>query len=238
MTAVCNLAAEYIDEPCPPSFGAVEPSIETFTDALGEPHHRFLCPIPKLPAKLSCGDNDFGAAPFADAFGWYYCENVFGLETENFDQICNDGLDNDGNGLTDCDDPACQPCEICGGNGVGCEKNCRYEVGLTVAAQWELRFRGLRMMCLRQFSQGDPNCRENSFAACNDGLDNDGNGILDCDNVLDGDRPRYADFNCCPMTVDEKNRCVVLTHDYCPGSSDDDWSDACREHALLLGCIP
>jgi len=241
--AKCDVVVEFIAEnqdaaKCPSIFKVDNPVIEESVASENVTKYRVFCPLPRIAAEKSCADNDFQSGALKNDFGWYYCENIEGLAAENFDEICNDGLDNDGNGLTDCDDPACHPCPSCGGNGIGCEKNCLYKVELTEVAKNEVRGLNLMVQCMQQFSFTDPNCQENSYAACNDGEDNDGNGIWDCDNEFGGDRPHYADFNCCPMTVDSDNRCKVVTHDYCDGSSDSNPSDACREHVNLLGCIP
>ncbi len=234
----CGMVAQFDDEPCPPELGAAEPAIESWTDDDGVGHVRSFCPVPALPAALSCGDNDFQTCPFADSLGWYYCENAEGLDDENFNEVCADGLDNDGDGAADCDDPGCAVCPVCGGNGVGCEDTCKYVVGLTDRAKLAVLGRNLAIECPIRVPSDDPNCLENSFAACNDGLDNDGDGIRDCDNEFDEEDRHYADFNCCPMHVGDGNECVVDDHDLCPGSSDANWSDACRNHAALLQCAP
>ena len=56
------------------------------------------------------------------------------MSAENFNEACDpsqDNLDNDGDGLFNCDDPDCLVCTVCGGTGVGCAKTCKYVVQLT-----------------------------------------------------------------------------------------------------------
>jgi hypothetical protein len=121
---------------------------------------------------------------------------------------------------------------------VGCAQTCKYVLQLTDAAETLVKGQSLSVQCMTQFSFEDPNCQENTLAACTDDEDNDGNGIWDCDDDYQADEPHSADHNCCPMEVDDENRCVVKTHKNCAGSSDSEPADACRVHASLLQCIP
>ncbi|MBI1320748.1 MAG: hypothetical protein GC168_17630 [Candidatus Hydrogenedens sp.] len=84
-------------------------------------------------------------------------------------ELCGDGIDNDQNGFTDCDDFACSNSQFCTGEtscGDGIDND---ENGFTDC--------------------GDFNCANSQFCtgetSCNDGIDNDENGFTDCD-----------DFNC------------------------------------------
>ncbi|HUT79143.1 MAG TPA: hypothetical protein VM285_15705, partial [Polyangia bacterium] len=238
--AKCDVVVEYDfdsegDAKCPAVFDAGDPLIEEYVDADDVTHFRVFCPLPRLEAEKNCGDNDFTQGPLKDSFGWYYCENAEDVP-ENFNEACEDGIDNDGENGIDCEDPSCDPCQVCGGSGMGCAKTCKYKVELTEVAKAEVFGLNIMVQCLQQFSFEDPNCQENTESACSDDKDNDGNGIWDCDNVVSGDAPHYADFNCCPMTVDDAKRCVVESHDYCAGSSDSNPSDACKQHASLLQC--
>jgi hypothetical protein len=243
--AKCDVVVQYDfgseDEAvCPAVFEAEEPLVEEWVDADDVTQYRVYCPLPRLTAEKECKKNDFSpGSPLMSQFGWYYCENAEDLDAENFNEACNDGLDNDNNGSADCDDPGCEPCAVCGGNGMGCAKTCKYKVELTDTAKELVRGLNISVQCLQQFSFTDPNCQENTERSCNDEKDNDGNGIWDCDNVTSGDNPHYADFNCCPMKeVNKGEPCEVLTHDYCPGSSNTEPSGACRQHASLLQCTP
>ena len=110
-------------------------------------------------------------------------------------------------------------------------------VQLTAPAEEESMHRSISVQCLQQFSFEDENCQEDSQKACEDGLDNDGNGIWDCDAVSvddDKDNPHMADPNCCPM-IKEGASCKKVNTDYC-GGGDANNIDACKAHASLLGC--
>ncbi|MFO1518815.1 MAG: Calx-beta domain-containing protein [bacterium] len=83
-------------------------------------------------------------------------------------EICNNGIDDNNNGLTDCADPACstdpscniQLVEICG-NGVDDDKN-----GLTD--------------CADPACSTDPSCNIRLVEICGNGVDDDKNGLTDC----------------------------------------------------------
>jgi chitodextrinase len=85
------------------------------------------------------------------------------------DEDCGDGMDNDEDGLTDCDDPECAgdpaclppPIEICG-DGVDNDED-----GLTDCDDPECA--------------GDPACLPPPIEICGDGVDNDEDGLTDCD---------------------------------------------------------
>jgi hypothetical protein len=233
--AKCDVVAEFVDaEQCPFEVAdGAEVLEEHWTDGDGVERTTIFCPLPQLAVDKQCSADQDQA--LAGEFGWYYCEN---MTVENFDEACGDNLDNDGDGLLNCDDPECESCPTCGGNGVDCEKTCKYVLQLTDAAENTVHGQNLSVQCLTQFSFEDPNCQERTSEACNNGDDDDGNGIWDCDDDFDAERPHSADHNCCPMEVGDKNECVVKTHDACEGSTDSEPSDACRAHANLLGCIP
>ncbi|MFO8071282.1 MAG: hypothetical protein R6V85_05335 [Polyangia bacterium] len=200
-------------------------------------HTKVFCPLPQLAAAQHCSDiGDQQQQNLNDDFGWYYCENT---DTENFNEACDDDLDNDGDGLYDCEDDDCSGCPVCGGSGMGCEQTCKYVVQLTEEARNKVQNQSLSVQCIQQFSFEDPNCRENTSQACNDGLDNDGNGIWDCSDELgdDAERPHMADPNCCPMHVGDDNRCVIEDEalDLCEMTKANP-SDACVAHAQKLEC--
>ena len=134
----------------------------------------------------------------------------YGYETS--DQSCNDGLDNDQDGLTDCDDP-----------------DCIYETGhcgeiIPAIPYWQPE--NSYNLCIDQvdndddgqFDCGDRKCqsipevccsREFTNEQCKDGVDNDANGYTDCE-----------DFGCRNgifVTV-----CVENTDVLCDNKKDDD----------------
>ncbi len=79
-----------------------------------------------------------------------------GAQQENTTALCSDGLDNDCDGFTDCQDFSCQSCSV---------SVCLADGGLNRG--------GDAGFCL---------CRgeENTNTACGDGVDNDCNGFTDC----------------------------------------------------------
>jgi len=219
--AKCNVVVEYTNPPddeCPEFFGEVEPVIKQVTTEEGEDKTLVYCPIPKIAFDRSCGTQEEDLDE--DEFGWYYCEN---LTAENFPQACVDGIDNDGDGQTDCDDtgdpedpdndPGCTDCEGCpDAMGVNCEQTCTYVVMLTGEAQRQIAGMQVSVQCLQQFSFEDKNCQEDTQAACTDSADNDGNGIWDCSfeedgssSLAEGEKGHVADPNCCPMVRNDDN---------------------------------
>ena len=77
------------------------------------------------------------------------------MGTEDTTAACSDGLDNDCDGFTDCQDFSCQSCSV---------SVCLSDGGLQRADAGFCLCRG----------------QENTNAACMDGLDNDCNGFIDC----------------------------------------------------------
>lgn len=59
-----------------------------------------------------------GCVTDADCRSSYMCQPVFnGMACVPKYEICDNGIDDNDNGLIDCQDPACPPCEVCG-NGI------------------------------------------------------------------------------------------------------------------------
>ncbi len=116
-------------------------------------------------------------------------------------EVCMDGIDNDANGLIDCDDPACdssESCqspvvEICGdgldndGNGLSdCNDPLCIGAGSCESPVVEI--------CNDNFDNngdglldcGDPLCQAAIYCLeeqCSDGIDNNGDGLTDCDDL-------------------------------------------------------
>ncbi|MFO8071210.1 MAG: hypothetical protein R6V85_04970 [Polyangia bacterium] len=237
--AKCDLLVEYTDrepdpESCPAFFGPdAFAGTGSWFDGQGQERTKVSCRLPQLEAALHCSDIDQQRLDEIDEeLGWYYCENT---AIESFGEACADELDNDGDGSTDCDDEGCQGCLVCGG--AGCEDLCKYEVELSDEAWRRVAGRRLMIQCVQFFSIPDPNCQENTEQACNDGLDNDGNGSWDCRSDS-ANHPRHeADFNCCPMHRGDGNQCVIEDEalDLCEMTRANP-SDACLAHARKLEC--
>ncbi len=233
--AKCDVVVEYVNpdgDDCPDEFDDDDPVIVEEEED-DEVERTFVyCRMPKIAAPKNCANIEEGS--MNDKFGWYYCENL-GVET--FDDACTDGEDNDGDNLVDCDDPDCQNCQCCPNGTDACTGTCKYMVQLTTDAEEAAKQLSISVQCLQQFSFEDQNCQEDSEKACEDELDNDGNGIWDCDAVSvdeDKDNAHSADPNCCPM-IKEGTSCKEVNTDYCGGGAAVD-IDACVAHASLLVC--
>jgi hypothetical protein len=113
------------------------------------------CALPKIVVPLDC---DLAMDQVdQSSLGWFYCEK----KGENFDDACQDGLDNDGDAIPsagtgpapgiDCDDEDCAPCAVCGGTGRQCETGCRFNVALTDAARAATVGQVLKLQCAHCF---------------------------------------------------------------------------------------
>ncbi|MFH2010503.1 MAG: hypothetical protein ABI333_28140 [bacterium] len=87
-------------------------------------------------------------------------------DEENTVAACQDGVDNDLDGLTDCADPECQ------GFGFCVESDCTNGLDDDNDGFAD---------CLDTDCQPTIDCRENTAVACQDNIDNDGDGLTDCD---------------------------------------------------------
>ncbi|MEE2780537.1 MAG: hypothetical protein VYE15_08430, partial [Myxococcota bacterium] len=168
---------------------------------------------------------------------------------------CTDGIDNDGNGFTDCDDWSCSQhgspeavahcaaaaeatVEACtdgidnDGNGFvdcadfGCSKSPEAEVAALCVATAEL-----------------------GPEACSDGKDNDGNGFIDCDDFSCSKDEANAEV--CPLAAlcsnyslvfldlcyptvagEERDTLLAIAVDHCEGAYN---TTICNEH--IVGCL-
>lgn len=128
------------------------------------------------------------------------------------DPFCTDGIDNDGDGLIDCKDPQCalnQGCILAGLN-PKCDKNpaCKSKnlAGLCCPTT-----AGVYLDCCKQALK-----TEGGF--CADGLDNDGNGKIDCNDPACSTKPECANLK--PKCQDNKFcKAKGLTGACCPTTS-------------------
>ena len=85
-------------------------------------------------------------------------------------EICDDGVDNDADGLIDCFDPDCSGVPPCGSEAGQCNDGVDNDADGTTD-------------CCDADCIGDPGCIENDTATCTDGVDNDCDGNADCADV-------------------------------------------------------
>ncbi len=218
---------------CPGEFKADPDKVvrEYEKDKNGHITNMYLhCPLPKLSAEIDCAQARARYGADTTQIGWFYCED----QNEDFDETCDDKIDNDRVDGADCQDPKCAEC--CTADKVGCRSSCKYGVELTKAAKNAARGNMVSVQCLTQFTFEDENCQENTPASCNDGIDNDGNGIWDCADVPGGSTPHFADPHCCPMHKDG-NMCVVEDAAFanCGGNAQS-LPHACTRASLLHEC--
>ncbi|MBX5482434.1 MAG: putative metal-binding motif-containing protein, partial [Myxococcaceae bacterium] len=154
--------------------------------------------LDKVPAAFD-GDGDGWRAAAAHGLD---CDDGQPAVHPGAAEACNDRLDNDCNGLVDCGEPACdlatcddgQPCtvgEVCSGGvcGGGSPVSCTEAPGECFQAPGVCD--DSKGGCVYPVRVGEPcaggTCRQDGAcvdqtieAECNDGVDNDGNGKIDC----------------------------------------------------------
>ncbi len=107
------------------------------------------------------------------------------LKAENTIITCTDGKDNDGDGLTDCDDPDCKAMgttEIPGPGATVCPEieNTVYACSDGIDNDGNGYTDCKDNNCKKTTACCVPTGPENTLEACSDGIDNDCNGYLDC----------------------------------------------------------
>jgi len=103
--------------------------------------------------------------------GWNAVAAGVGTMNMNFyavgAEICDDGADNDADGLIDCFDPDCAGVPPCGAEAGQCDDGVDNDADGTTD-------------CFDVDCIGDPACFEGDAATCTDGVDNDADGATDC----------------------------------------------------------
>ncbi|WP_138433850.1 S8/S53 family peptidase [Winogradskyella algicola] len=100
------------------------------------------------------------------------CNNDNANESNDLQEveICNDSTDNDGDGLTDCEDPDCN-------DNANCEEICNDGIDNDGDGFID---------CSDLDCEDFPDCL---IERCIDGVDNDGDGLVDCDDPDCDDNP-------------------------------------------------
>ena len=120
----------------------------------------------------------------ADCYDHVECKSAGGLE--NTDVFCSDWIDNDGDGATDCDDRDCERngVTVCQGswkgsmNGTGVAK----QPGNS-AASFDMPALKEGMSVVDLLGVGSDADGERNNFVCSDGIDNDGDGRVDCQDI-------------------------------------------------------
>ena len=100
---------------------------------------------------------------------------------ETTDALCSDGVDNDGNGFSDCNDFSCCKKGVPGPGITVCAAGTCIGPGKTSADGGTVKDAGTT-----GDMAGTKGPKETTDVLCSDGIDNDGNGYTDCN-----------DFSCC-----------------------------------------
>jgi hypothetical protein len=104
--------------------------------------------------------------------------------TEDSYERCRDHVDNDGDGLVDCDDPGCAAFSFCA------------ELSAAACSDGVDNDGDALVDCADPDCQRLDLCQEKSDAACSDGVDNNHNGLVDC-----ADFDCYSSPACCAQAV-------------------------------------
>lgn len=195
------------------------------------------------PFELPLGEDAFPMrafelCPLADRTGW-----------------CSDGVDNDGNGLADCDDLSCQnedgTCgssgrEVCG-DGDDNDADGKFDCADAECAGVTVERSGYALGIL---------CEPSGETTCSDGWDNDGDGLTDsydpncgggatehCFNETDDDADGLADCadpDCAGPQGQEGYECEPSGESICDDGFDNDGDSAvdCDDAACATRCAP
>ncbi len=135
--------------------------------------HRTIVILAALSLLLACGcgsksDTSGDGGTDADADADSDADTDTDTDAENTAAACQDGIDNDGDGLTDCDDDDCEDFAFCQQQ----ESDCSDGVDNDGDGDTD---------CADDDCSGQAACQENTYGNCQDGIDNDLDGLTDCD---------------------------------------------------------
>lgn len=121
---------------------------------------------------VDCGD--------ADCFEHVRCQ--FGGATEGNDERCSDWLDNDGDGAIDCADDDCSSAgvSVCSGSADGHQAEAHTETQ-TPEQQADPPLMSGELTGADLIGRGEDDAGEMNDYTCSDGIDNDGDGRVDCE---------------------------------------------------------
>ena len=122
---------------------------------------------------VDCADADCSADPACQADG----------EPEATDARCSDWVDNDGNGVMDCDDSACNSPSVKVCKGSWDTPNMSSNAGPSGSSPGALPGLGQGLSAEDIAQQLGDIAGERNDMVCSDGIDNDGDGRTDCDDV-------------------------------------------------------
>lgn len=116
----------------------------------------------------------------ADCYNAPECKSGGGLENTNL--LCSDGIDNDGDGVTDCEDMDCSRLNVtaCKGSWQGPLSGTGIVVKKAVKNSDNLPVLGKGKTVEDMLGQGPDKDGERNDYVCSDGIDNDGDGMVDC----------------------------------------------------------
>ena len=184
---------------------------------------------------FGCGDDDRDDDPTGTADMRVPTGDMDGcVATEGGDDaICSDGVDNDCDGLLDCQELGCMGLPACEGG----ECTPTGEEGSVASCSDGIDNDCNDFIDCRDFAcSGIGDCGvENSNASCSDGLDNDNDGRADCEDfdcLMDG-----AGLNVCVRESNNAN-CSDGEDNDGDGDVDCDDSDCDREHIVVCGDSP
>ena len=104
---------------------------------------------------------------------------IYSTNSELSDELCGNQLDDDGDALSDCDDPDCNG-ECCGYGAVCTNTSCQCPSGSTETACEDATDDD----CDGLIDCADPDCDSSAYCSpeqdCADGNDNDSDGATDC----------------------------------------------------------